>query len=37
MKEADLSVLDEILSVESGGSTSILDGGGGQQHKEVIS
>lgn len=37
VKEADLSVLDEILSVKSGGTTSILDDGGGQQQKEVIS
>lgn len=37
VKEADLSVLDEILSVKSGGSTSLLDGGGGQLQKEVVS
>ncbi|KAH9661752.1 DExH-box ATP-dependent RNA helicase DExH11 [Citrus sinensis] len=35
VKEADLSVLDEILSVKSGGTTSILDDGGGQQQKEA--
>lgn len=35
MQEPDLSVLDEILSVDSKGSTSVLDGGGQQQQKEV--
>lgn len=33
--EPDLSVLDEILTVES--STSALDGGHAQQQREVIS
>ncbi|XP_031255224.1 DExH-box ATP-dependent RNA helicase DExH11 isoform X2 [Pistacia vera] len=35
VQEPDLSVLDEILLVDSKGSTSILDGGGQQQQKEA--